>query len=436
MKLCVWVDAICINQDNLYERAAEVKKMGLIYSQCLSVRAWLGHPDPDVAAEIPSTKEYLDSISICMHDLRWEAIKDMGVDRSIWAVMSSLASTPYWERLWIVQEIALAPSLLFNYGQHVFTTDEVQKLGHVVTVCLNAKKLGDHGDSEPKVVVDIARIFFRLVTLRPPNRTESKIAQLDIVNLVHLARDSKATDPRDKVFGLLALLPHEVTTRIHPNYNAWFSVENALTMFSKSYLLAEGNMNFLARIRQRPRRPLHMRDLPSWALDLEGPRDWSDVPLNSVRHRNHGTNLGMPMTDFTFSKDDRLMFCEGAIVDSIASLAHKWFWNPEMEAEYVSEIQTGTKRSAPFAYSDWRLSLARVLVQDSYFEFSECPTVLDIPWVESEEVNEELDYDIVPRDIRYYHFSERITWNGAELCDARRQDCDSFQLRHANGSSA
>ncbi|KAG6354999.1 hypothetical protein INS49_004080 [Diaporthe citri] len=49
--LKVWIDAICINQDDLQERATEVQKMELIYSEALVVRAWLGNPSPEVSTE-------------------------------------------------------------------------------------------------------------------------------------------------------------------------------------------------------------------------------------------------------------------------------------------------------------------------------------------------------------------------------------------------
>ncbi|KAK3367648.1 hypothetical protein B0H63DRAFT_515459 [Podospora didyma] len=41
----VWIDAICINQDDLDERPAQVKLMGAQYSQAERVVAWLGPAD-------------------------------------------------------------------------------------------------------------------------------------------------------------------------------------------------------------------------------------------------------------------------------------------------------------------------------------------------------------------------------------------------------
>jgi len=38
----LWIDAICINQDDVTERGLEVVKMGSIYSQARQVIIWLG----------------------------------------------------------------------------------------------------------------------------------------------------------------------------------------------------------------------------------------------------------------------------------------------------------------------------------------------------------------------------------------------------------
>lgn len=40
--LGIWTDAICINQNDLEERAREVQKMSMIYTRASSVHAWIG----------------------------------------------------------------------------------------------------------------------------------------------------------------------------------------------------------------------------------------------------------------------------------------------------------------------------------------------------------------------------------------------------------
>lgn len=58
--------------------------------------------------------------------------------------------------------------------------------------------------------------------------------ELFVADLVRFARDSQSKDPRDKVFGLLALLPNSTVEWFSPNYDPSFSIQDAFTMFFKS----------------------------------------------------------------------------------------------------------------------------------------------------------------------------------------------------------
>ena len=40
----IWIDAICVNQDDLQERATQVKQMGFIYASCRQTIVWPGSP--------------------------------------------------------------------------------------------------------------------------------------------------------------------------------------------------------------------------------------------------------------------------------------------------------------------------------------------------------------------------------------------------------
>jgi hypothetical protein len=42
----LWVDQVCINQDDLAERSTQVLLMGRIYSSAQKVLSWLGEPPP------------------------------------------------------------------------------------------------------------------------------------------------------------------------------------------------------------------------------------------------------------------------------------------------------------------------------------------------------------------------------------------------------
>jgi hypothetical protein len=67
-----WIDAICINQDNLAERAQQVSLMAEIYSSTSLVHAWLGPPSHGSNLEMNLLHRIGDSIEVdrVSHEIR------------------------------------------------------------------------------------------------------------------------------------------------------------------------------------------------------------------------------------------------------------------------------------------------------------------------------------------------------------------------------
>ena len=386
-ELHVWADAVCINQDDLEERAREVKKMGLIYSQCTSVRAWLGGPPSEIAREMPLVRDFLNSF-IDLSSRQTDAESGMNLVTSMKAayaikmVSSGLFVSPFWKRIWTIQELALAPTILFHYGQEAFTTEEVLKLFAVYSRL--AEKFyfpwqDKPAATDPGTIAATVPAIHRLQRLRPLHDwgyTDKSEPFID--ELVRLARDSQSKDPRDKVFGLLALLPNFIAERITPNYDPSFSMQDTFVMFFKSCYEVMGNLDPLARLLIRPS---VIPNLPSWALDLDVEHESNDIDAPWVRRRAHEANLGMLRKPLTFSEDDRLLFCEGVVVDAVASLGAVKIPIPSSKSSIHAEPEMPKSRNVvPASDRDWKLTLARVLLQDSFYEFSQSLSALDIPW--------------------------------------------------------
>jgi hypothetical protein len=55
--LSIWVDAVCINQQDEREKDTQIPLMGSIYSSASSMYAWLGHETPEAKGVIPYLRE-------------------------------------------------------------------------------------------------------------------------------------------------------------------------------------------------------------------------------------------------------------------------------------------------------------------------------------------------------------------------------------------
>ncbi|KAH8587991.1 heterokaryon incompatibility protein-domain-containing protein [Bisporella sp. PMI_857] len=110
----IWIDAISINQADLQERNSQVSMMGGIYMGAFAVRVWLGHETDDSG----------DAIRALL--ALWGTQKD-SINNDLRQAIVNTGNRPYWQRMWTLQEIALAKLVLLHVGDkrmHYFTLAE------------------------------------------------------------------------------------------------------------------------------------------------------------------------------------------------------------------------------------------------------------------------------------------------------------------------
>jgi hypothetical protein len=108
----MWIDAVCIDQENLQERAAQIQFMAMIYSYAIRVVVWLGDEANDstvVFAELEKVAQnvqHLDQAraSENRHYLGLTLDEDRDVvPNTIWSEHSlrALMSRPWFQRIWV-----------------------------------------------------------------------------------------------------------------------------------------------------------------------------------------------------------------------------------------------------------------------------------------------------------------------------------------------
>ncbi|KAF7191777.1 hypothetical protein HII31_06822 [Pseudocercospora fuligena] len=146
-----FADAVCINQDNVSERSTQVTYMGEIYRKAVEVIAWIYHEDTDD----PKVMKQLD-IEKAVRDLQMkekrlaaEGTELKPVEREVLTSLTSMArqraaSSDYWSRLWIVQEILLARRLTIRWYSFTFDWDDIRTL-HIDGSDIPSIQLNEHG---------------------------------------------------------------------------------------------------------------------------------------------------------------------------------------------------------------------------------------------------------------------------------------------------
>lgn len=160
----MWIDALCINQDDIKERSAQVSRMPEIYQRAIRTISWLGTADT-AALDAMDTLERLggsmahwrayrsppsfywygpqfsyffgvvDEISVVGPERAHALLENLATpndlsDREWMALRNFFSDRPYWRRIWIVQEIVHSRDVIFQCGPRQMS---LQTLMHLVS---------------------------------------------------------------------------------------------------------------------------------------------------------------------------------------------------------------------------------------------------------------------------------------------------------------
>jgi hypothetical protein len=179
----VWADALCINQMDREERSLQVRRIGTIFKRAFEVAVWFGN-ESNVDA---------DAVQLLC------AGKPPGLDQdtclSTLPVFKDLLCRPYWKRVWIIQELAVASCISIYCGCYKIPWEAIDITCYC---CINRNTLNSSGCLADESV-------FRFASLREVRADVLARQPIHLLDALRRTRSSLATDPRDKIFALLGL---------------------------------------------------------------------------------------------------------------------------------------------------------------------------------------------------------------------------------------
>jgi hypothetical protein len=238
-----WIDALCINQNDIPERNAQVLIMGDIYEQAEEVVIWLGEEADDSSLafdliRIWGAAGHFFSGSVDRLPIESEVAQRLLNDLSTTAfeprrslALLRLLIRPYWRRIWVLQEVARARKRTLVCGN--------DRLDMYPLFAANFfwEKIDDPAYADLVKGADgfIYDAIIKLNTIRAFLHTLHEIdkANTPISIILYRTREFFATDPRDKIYGLLGL-PVLKSLHIKPDYS--LTVEEVYTQFSLAVL--------------------------------------------------------------------------------------------------------------------------------------------------------------------------------------------------------
>jgi hypothetical protein len=212
----LWIDQICINQTVISERNQQVAMMADIYKNASSVTVWLGDQNAKEARAAMSFLKALEdrgtdlspflwggrgvNLRTTLNDLHRRAITkehpgdrilkergktDLGI--AVWLAMNTLLSNAYWSRLWIVQEILLARRITVQWCDMKVKWAALKTFVEYVP--------GWKGVAPGPAILKLSRYEW-----------VSNNRRYDLPWMLQNFCAHDCEDPRDKVFGLLAVV--------------------------------------------------------------------------------------------------------------------------------------------------------------------------------------------------------------------------------------
>ena len=220
----IWVDAVCINQQDLLERSQQVHLMGDIYSSARNVVIWLGEGTEytDYALDMMNSTNFRERLKDLTISRRWPFEEEIMVDV---VVKQVLCKRKWWQRLWVRQEFILAKKEpVFCCGCKIIAWSHLLSCFLSFPRSWNYPNIEDKWEDCRKKVAssldesdaDMGIHPIALHRIRTSFRQRRALPICDIFR--YLLRNSAATDPRDFVYGLLGLLDQQERDQITLDY--------------------------------------------------------------------------------------------------------------------------------------------------------------------------------------------------------------------------
>lgn len=246
----LWVDAVCIDQDNAAERSAQVERMRFIYWRAAAVLVYLGGDDEfgdsHLALELLAQKDYTEIFGLAPG---WAAAaRPGGQPKSVAGcsntALSRLLARPYFQRLWVVQEFVAATAVSVFCG------------GGFAPWPLSGLDAA-RGECGRQVA---PWVRYRQLSLR--------ISSDDLWKIFLDTAECLCADPRDKVFAVLGLVRRWNSKSIMADYTR--SVEEVYIGIAAYLGQASGRFGHVLGLAAARRSTESRYRLPSWVPD------WTD----------------------------------------------------------------------------------------------------------------------------------------------------------------
>ena len=350
----IWIDALCINQNDNVEKASQVARMAEIYQSCSKVWIFLSdyETEPNGPRDTRTVEEtndliwyserpqfpldsgygafatvfdfaksknrHLDEIPIFKSENIPSGRQLRIVSSTAFQALNALVETmnvDWWRRIWVLQEAVLSPIAMVVLGS-IHMPFEVFA---IAATCLeiHSKCCGELLVSEPglkqlveKFIIAVMQIGW--TRLYRKDRADGYSPQIH--HLLWQYRSHKSTDPRDMIFALLSFITDkDDLAELAPDYTI-----SKKEVYKRAVLCSVRSSKKLYILQGR-RNPSIKSDMPSWIYDWSVPMKPFEWHLERQRLRNSDyLTSGEEGPYFSCNRDE--LSLKGIFVDLVVSI--------------------------------------------------------------------------------------------------------------------
>ena len=334
----LWIDAICVDQQNLEERGPQVERMGDVYSLADRVIVWLGPEDSTSVHAIHFLRTIASKVEV---DWDTSTIKPLSQDDGDWVDVKkantyskleafatyALVMRPWFERLWVQQEIHANRNAVLTCGSDTISWQDFQE----ALYCFYSAWANLEDDFEGDFILYPGFLERIQLIVNMMDRLDDPT----LGALMDSTQNCKCSDPRDRVFAVLNMLGYcERNVNIKPDYTK--TVGQVYRDAVLSIVNHTNSISILAHCEMQEQ-PLELPDslqFPSWV------RNWT-IPISTDLIR--GGHASGKSNAETFYDNDvlRVMGTHGASISYVEKILCD-----EM-TDWIPAIQNFSKKFLP-----------------------------------------------------------------------------------------
>ena len=319
----LWVDAICIAQDDKAERSRQVRIMQEIYANARQVVVWLGQSsdgDSRAFVSLQSLKTQLNYQDDSWFLIRLGWYRDRsgrvfsgGAHRSMltdidYEHLITLLRREWFRRTWVIQEVASSQNVTVYCGDQYIPWEILADV---------YMTMGDHflpvsqlGGAEAHKSLE------NITAIERARRSQSGPLSMSLFHILVATSFCECTDQRDRIFAVVGLAKDWVERKVlMPDYN---TREEAVLEVFKDFAIADSNHHKDLRALSCASGPGANSLLPSWVPDWR--RIENAHPFTRYSDRTKFCASGGMKPEAWHTNNKTILHVTGMQVDSIAVL--------------------------------------------------------------------------------------------------------------------